>query len=152
MIITHFENLHRYDSLNPLFTKAFDWILSTDLASLKIGKIELEGKSLFANVQEYETRSVEESFFEAHRKYIDIQLLASGQEKIGWEKTEKLSEIEAYDSEKDFHKLSGKAAETVTIGGKTACILFPEDAHEPCLNATEGKKEKVKKICIKVAI
>ena len=152
MIIAQFEDLHRYDSLNPLFKKAFDWILSTDFSTLELGRVELQGKDLFANVQEYETRSVEESFFEAHRKYIDIQFLASGSEKIGWNQAKSLSELEAYNSESDFHKLSGESAQTVTIGGRTACILFPEDAHEPCLNAIEGKKEKVRKICMKVKI
>ena len=152
MIIAHFEDLHRYDSLNPLFKKAFDWILSTDFSKLEVGRVEIQGKDLFANVQEYETRSVEESFFEAHRNYIDIQFLASGSEKIGWNQAKSLSELEPYNSDSDFHKLSGIAEQTVTIGGKTACILFPEDAHEPCLNATEGKKEKVRKICMKVKI
>lgn len=152
MIIAQFEDLHRYDSLNPLFKKAFDWILSTDFSSLEIGRVELHGKDLFANIQEYETRSIEESFFEAHRNYIDIQLLACGSEKIGWNHVKNLSELEPYNPENDFHKLSGLAAETVTIGGKRLCILFPEDAHEPCLNAIEGKKEKVRKICMKVKI
>ena len=152
MIISQFEDLHRYDSLNPLFKRAFDWLLSTDFSKLPLGKNEIDGQKLFANVQEYETKSIEESFFEAHRKYIDIQFLVSGEENIGWAKTEALSELEAYNPENDFHKLSGTASQTVKISGKTACILFPEDAHEPCLNATEGKKEKVKKICMKVQI
>ena len=91
MIIAHFEDLHRYDSLNPLFKKAFDWILNTDFSKLEVGRVEIQGKDLFANVQEYETRSVEESFFEAHRNYIDIQLLASGNEKIGWNQAKILS-------------------------------------------------------------
>ena len=152
MILSQFSDLHRYDSLNPLFKKAFDWISSTDFSSLTLGKHEIAGADLFSNVQEYETRPVSESFFEAHRKFIDIQFLIEGSEKIGWASANHLSEIEAYDSESDFHKLSGAAEETVMLGEKIACILFPEDAHMPCLNAAEGKKAKVRKICMKVKV
>ena len=152
MIIAQFSDLHRYDSVNPLFKKAFDWILNTDFSSLALGKHEIQGAELFANVQEYETKSVEESFFEAHRKYIDIQFLIEGSENIGWAQTESLSELEAYNAETDFHKLSGTAQETVAIGGKVACVLFPEDAHMPCLIANGGTKAKVRKICMKIKV
>ena len=150
MVVSDFKNLHRYDSLNPLFKKAFDWIQNTNLISLSLGKHEIQGSDLFVNVQEYETNSIAESFFEAHRSYIDIQFLIEGSENIGWADTASLSELEPYNPETDFHKLSGKAKETVTIGGKIACILFPEDAHMPCLKASEGKKAKVRKICMKI--
>lgn len=151
MIVTDIQNLKRYSSLHPLFAKAFDWISSTDLSALKAGRVELEGKDLFANVQEYQTRPVEESFFEAHRRYIDIQFLASGSEKIACASVQSLSEIESYNEETDFHKLQGKGLHEVLLTPGVICILFPEDAHEPSL-VSAGSREAVKKICMKVRV
>ncbi|MCR4821638.1 MAG: YhcH/YjgK/YiaL family protein [Treponema sp.] len=152
MILAKFEDLHKYDSLNPLFKKAFNWILSTDLPALATGKVQIDGDRLFANVQEYQTKSESESFFEAHRSYIDIQFLISGNEKIAWAHLKNLSEEEPYNPESDFHKLKGKAEDVISIGGDSVCILFPQDAHMPCLNFEERKRESVRKICMKVKI
>ena len=151
MIVTNIQNLNRYLSLHPLFKKAFDWISSTDLAGLPVGKLVLEGDSLFANVQEYKTRPVEESFFEAHRRYIDIQFLAAGSEKIACAPVQSLSEIESYNEDTDFHKLQGKGTQEVLLLPGEICILFPEDGHEPCL-MTGSDRESVKKICMKVRV
>ena len=150
MIIAKFEDLHRYDSLNPLFKQAFDWMQKTDLKSLKAGKIELKGSDLFANVQEYKTKNLEEAFFEAHRTYIDIQFIIEGTENLGYAHISNLKEDEPYSLEKDFHKLKGNATQTVCLTPGTACILFPEDGHEPGLNAEDGIKKDVRKICMKV--
>ena len=102
MILSQFSDLHRYDSLNPLFKKAFDWISSTDFSSLTLGKHEIAGADLFSNVQEYETRPVSESFFEAHRKFIDIQFLIDGEEYIGYCPKSELIIDDGYDEQKDL--------------------------------------------------
>lgn len=152
MIVAKFEDLKRYESLNPLFPKAFEWILKTDLKKLEAGKIEIEGSDLFASISEYETKNLDEAFFETHRKYIDIQFMIEGGEKIGWAPATCLEELEPYAEENDFHKLKGTAKETVELVPEVACILFPEDGHEPCLNLCDGKKNHSKKVCMKVRV
>ena len=150
MVVLKLQEVKRYESLNPHFKAAFDWILSTDFKSLPIGKTEISGSDVFANVQEYETKPESEAFFETHQKYIDIQFLISGCEKIGWAHKNSLEEVEPYNADTDFHKLQGTSEQYVTLEPETACILFPEDGHAPCLNVEDGKKQKVRKICMKI--
>ncbi|MBU2512165.1 YhcH/YjgK/YiaL family protein, partial [bacterium] len=42
----------------------------------------LRGDDIFAQVTSYETRSTESAALETHRKYIDIQTILTGEEKI----------------------------------------------------------------------
>ena len=46
MIVDHLNQMHRYANLHPLFAKAFDYISTTDLASLEIGKFDIDGENL----------------------------------------------------------------------------------------------------------
>ena len=60
MILDSLENLRMYESLNPNFSKAIDFILNTDLAALPLGRNEICGDDVFANVMEVQPRTKEE--------------------------------------------------------------------------------------------
>lgn len=152
MIVTDISESSRYDSIHPLFKKAFDWIKRTDLPQLKEGKIELDGNKMYASVQKYNTKAVKDSAFEAHRKYIDIQLLVSGTEKVDYAAFSSLEEVEPYSAERDFHKLDGKAEQTVLLKKGNAVILFPEDGHRPCQHPDGKTATAVTKIVIKILL
>ncbi len=51
MIIDTLQNASKYTSLHPLFAKAFEYINSTDIANIEIGKYEIaEGlKAIFSD-------------------------------------------------------------------------------------------------------
>ncbi|MFH1308555.1 MAG: YhcH/YjgK/YiaL family protein [Patescibacteria group bacterium] len=68
---------------NPTLQKVIKYLKETDLLFLKIGRTKIEGDNIFLMVQEYETRPKEEKSAEQHKKYIDIQLILSGEEIIG---------------------------------------------------------------------
>jgi YhcH/YjgK/YiaL family protein len=72
----YYENPERWD-------KAFLFLSEQNLPKLEKGRYELESADLFVNVDEYVTRNEEDVLFEAHKKYADIQVLVSGEEKIG---------------------------------------------------------------------
>ena len=102
-------------------------------------------------VSEYETKLQNEHGYEAHRKYIDIQYLLKGEERIACLPIERLVETEPYDEEKDaaFYTADIKPQE-MTIGNGYFAIFFPQDGHMPQLCA--DKPMKVKKVVIKVEI
>ena len=81
MIIDNFKNCERYYSVNKRFKKSFDYISETDFEKLPCGRYEIEGKNLYVNVDEYETKLVSKP--EYHKSYIDIQFLVNGEEYIG---------------------------------------------------------------------
>lgn len=50
MVVDTLENLEKYASLNPLFAQAIEFLKSHDLQAMEIGKTELKGKDLLANI------------------------------------------------------------------------------------------------------
>ncbi len=80
----------------------------TDFSQMENGKYDLiEGKA-YAIVQEYTTKPEEDGKYEAHRKYVDIQFVAQGEEKLGRGALEDFEEISEYDEEKDIVFLAPK--------------------------------------------
>jgi YhcH/YjgK/YiaL family protein len=51
--------------------------------TLEPGVVEIEGRNIFAQVLDLTTKDLHENRPEVHRRYLDIQFLAWGEEKIG---------------------------------------------------------------------
>lgn len=103
-------------------------------------------------VSEYITKEVNEYGYEAHREYIDIQYLISGEEKILFLPLEYLKETKSYNAEQDaaFYEKATINPQEILIGNGYFAILFPQDGHMPQLNV--NKPEIVKKVVVKVRI
>jgi len=84
MIIDSLENSSRYECLHPRFKAALEFLKRPDIEATPIGRLELDGALLFALTQEYETKPIHDGKLEAHKKYIDIQFIVSGEEFIGY--------------------------------------------------------------------
>ncbi len=56
---------------------------TTDFRTLEPGVVEIDGKNTFAQIIDMTTRDAAENRPEVHRRYLDIQFLAWGEEKIG---------------------------------------------------------------------
>lgn len=138
----------QYFQNKEIWDLAFDFFKNEDLASLDTGKYFLKNDSLIVIVDEYKTKDMDETKFEAHEKYIDIQYLIKGEEKIGVTKLKNQKALIPYDETKDiaFYDISGNnyrlANEDVFF------IFFPEDAHRPCIKT--GPNATVKKIVFKI--
>ena len=85
MLTTNLELAEKYDYLSDKFKKAFAFLRETDLAALPVGRTEIDGDEVFANVQSYTTMTPEECAFESHLKYFDLQYVAEGEECFGYE-------------------------------------------------------------------
>lgn len=81
--------------------------------------------------QEGQTKSLREGSYEAHRTYIDVQLLTEGQEIILWDRLENMTEITPYDPQTDKQTLQGQGS-ILEMKPGMFCILFPSDAHTAC--------------------
>ena len=73
MLTTNITLAEKYDYLSDKFKKAFTFLRETDLASLPIGRTEIDGDEVYASVQSYTTMTVEECAFESHLEYFDVQ-------------------------------------------------------------------------------
>jgi biofilm protein TabA len=131
--------------------KALAYLQAADIRTLADGRYAIDGKQVYALVQSYATL-VSGGQFEAHRRYIDIQYIAMGAERMDWLPLEQLSITQAYQEEKDVCKGvdAGGLAVPVPVYAGQAAIFFPEDAHAPKLAL--GQPEPVRKIVIKIAL
>jgi YhcH/YjgK/YiaL family protein len=119
-----------------------------NVTQLAPSRIELDGDKVFAMIQHYETKPKEQGTWEAHRKYIDIQYVAEGQELMGYANLGHLQAGE-YDSEKDYLLLKGEGSYVLMKPG-TFVILTPQDAHIPQIAVNQP--QPVKKVVVKVAV
>ncbi len=148
MIYDTLANSPLYFPVHPEFKKVFKFITGRNLSKLALGRHEIGRNGTFALVQEYMTKDESEGFIECHRKYIDVQYVAAGREKVGIAAKSKCTEETKYDKEKDFQKLRGRT-DFITLEPAMFTVFFPEDGHMPCI--TSGKrKSKVRKIVFKV--
>lgn len=148
MIIDNIKNHERYSAIHNLYNKAFDYLLKTDFNKINDGKYEILGEECFAIVSRYKTRNVQESFLESHKKYIDIQFMAFGNEKLGYADIESLTNLN-YDEENDLQKHMGELG-FVDFSENQFAILYPNDVHMPGI--INEMSTPVLKVVIKVKV
>lgn len=142
-----------YGEMSAKLDKAFAWLRANDLKSIKPGqKIVIDGERINAQIQAYETLQPHETRFEAHRSYIDIQIVVSGREIIYWAPLAALTEIDTpYNYEKDavFFK-DPQVSVPLTLQEGDYAVFFPTDGHKP--RCVVAESEPVGKIVVKVAV
>lgn len=137
-----------------IIQKALDYLREHDFTQMADGKYPIAGDKCFANVQRYTTRPEKDCKPETHRKFVDIQFIAEGEEFMGWcPLSPDLEEEAPYDAERDvtFYKALVPDSSIVLSPGCFA-VLYPEDVHRPQASVVEDVPGKVTKVVVKVAI
>ena len=147
MIIDKIENSHLYKNISERINKSFEYIRITDLKNLPAGRYPIDGENIFALVSEYQTKPEQEGKLEAHKKYIDVQHVISGEELMGYAPLGGQKVLDPYKEENDIVFYTGDKSFTKVSEGMFA-IFFPEDVHMPGI--ASGKSSSVKKLVIKV--
>ena len=148
MIIDNLTNAEKYTSLHKDFKLVFDFLKTSNLAEMNCAKnIQIKGNQIFFNLDEYETKPTQK--LEAHKKYIDIQVVITGEEYMGYTNIENTTVTEEYDEKRDVMFLNGRV-DKVLATNKNFVIFYPEDAHMPALSVDEPKK--VKKAIFKISV
>jgi biofilm protein TabA len=152
MIVTNLSDIERYRGLGINLDKAIAWLLAGGWGGLPDGKLEIDGTNVFALVQHYDSKTIENCRFETHRKYVDIQMLVSGTEIMEVRPIDGLVVAESYKPDIELYAApEAGSVHAVLLAPGTAAILFPEDAHRPCI-AIGGIPVAVHKIVLKVAL
>jgi biofilm protein TabA len=145
MILDSLKNITASESLNPRFKQAFEYIKNNDLSKMEPGKVILDGDYLFISIMEIEGKLPEVAKMEAHKKYIDIQVVLVGQETMGWTAIENcIHEIDPYNADKDIIFYTDKPTTYLTVNPGEFAIFFPEDGHAPAIGSGLIKKAVVK--------
>lgn len=146
MIYDHLQNIDKYRKLGPGFDKGINFVIANQMKPLNPGRYEIDS-SVYAQVNEYETKEPEEAFIEAHQEFIDFQFLLEGSEDVVWAPLHRLEADEA-EPEKDLYKFNGDGKRYPLEAGYFM-ILFPTDAHMPGLTRHDIKKLN-KKLILKI--
>lgn len=135
--------------LNPkAWEAALKFLKESDFNAMELGRYELSDDGTYASIDEYTTK--DSSHFEAHKKYIDIQLLAKGKEYIyvtTYDKSKQTS-ISDFDSEKDIEFFDVESYVEKLLTTENFMVFFPSDAHQPCMSVDSN--EEVRKVVVKV--
>ncbi len=148
MVIDRIDNASQYVGLGPRIARALDYLRCTRLEALQAGRVDLDGDRVFALVSDYLTKPIELGRWEAHRRYLDLQSLGSGTERIGWAPLHRLRE-ESREEQRDLTWLYG-SGEFLTLRPGDFILLWPADGHMPGI-AVEAPAP-VKKIVVKIAV
>lgn len=132
--------------------KALDFLRATDFNALEPGVVEIDGKNIYAQIIDLTTRPAEENRPEVHRRYIDIQYLAWGEEKIGIAIDTGNNKVsESLLEQRDIIFLSPlRKRIIIKMTPGSYAIFFPQDVHRPgCILQTASE---IRKIVVKVAL
>ena len=135
--------------IQPIWNQALAW-LKTMPADVPLGIYELQGRDMYAWVQEYDTLPREQCRFESHHAYIDLQYTIHGSEAIDWHPRTGLQADGAFDHENDvqFYQVPVELVSSVVNSPGRFSIFFPCDAHRPKVRT--GATAQVKKLVIKI--
>lgn len=153
MIVTNLENLASQVAPTPAMTQSIAFLKTVVPDQLVDSRIDIDGDQAYAIVQSYHTVvPTAAPLYEAHRQYLDIQYVLSGEEVIGWAPLDQVDITKPYDSAIDalLGHVTDAVATRVKLTPGYLAVLYPTDAHCPRLALNESIP--VKKIVVKVAV
>jgi biofilm protein TabA len=145
VVIDTLDCASRYSALHPLFSRAFEFVAATQLATLPPSRIPLDGDRLVVSIDHVDGRGRNGARLEAHRRYIDIQVTIAGTEHIGWRPLADCRTPDgAFATERDVGFFADRPDSWVVVPERHFVIFFPEDAHAPLGGAGPLRKAVIK--------
>lgn len=141
------EFARQYAKNKTLWDKAFLFLKEHDLEKLTPGKYPIDSTEAYVSVTEGPSKEFDKTNWESHRRYIDLQYIARGKEKIGVAPVPQATVVKPYDEAKDVANYSSEGQYYIAEPG-TFFLFFPQDAHRPSI-LVDGYNT-VKKVVIKV--
>ncbi len=141
------EFYRQYHSNQAVWDKVFEFLKHQNLQTLAPGKYPIDGDNAYASITEGPSKEPADAKWESHRKYIDLQYVIKGEEKIEVTPIGAATITKPYDESKDV--INYTANGTYYIASPVSFFLFfPQDAHRP--NIKVDGYDVVKKLVIKI--
>ena len=150
MIYAKNQEALAYRGIHPNLDLALEHITPEFLASLRDGqRVGLQGDQVYCTRFTYETIPQEESFFEAHRRYLDIHIMVEGEERVDMNRPEDLKLTDAQEGN-DFYAYQGESWHSTVLKPGEFLVVFPGDAHRIKVQVDGPKtvSKAVFKVCI----
>ena len=146
MIFDQIQYAKKYATLGDRMAVALNYLAETDLAALPDGRQEIRADQVYALVVRYQTKPMTEGIWEAHHKYIDIQCVVQGRERIGVGRADDMTVTED-NPEQDYAFLQGQG-QFLTLSPGDFAVLMPHEPHMPSIVVDEPSA--VMKVVVKV--
>ncbi len=145
MILTALDNAQAYAALHPGFNAALAFLRTGDCATLPPGKHTIVGERLFVLIAADAGRGRAAAPLEAHRRYIDIQMVVDGIDTMGWRPIADCHKPRGqFDAAKDILFFDDEPTTWFDVAAGTLAVFFPNDAHAPLAGDGRPKKAVVK--------
>jgi len=151
MLVSSMKNYKNILNFFPQLDIVFDYINNNVNVKTADGKYNIT-KGIYAVIQTCQPKPKKEQVLEKHKKYIDLQLVLSGKEKIGWKFFDKKFKVlKRYNTKNDISFYSNKPDTFINLKKGDFAIFFPEDTHAP-LCCDKAVKKCIVKIPVKYLI
>ena len=147
MIFAKLTDAADYRGIHPRLDRVIDCLNEEFLNKVGTQTQKLEDDLLYVTRFDYETIPLEEAFFEAHKKYLDVHLMLQGEERVDISHPDVLT---LFDHEDDFYAYQGEAEQTLLLAPGSFLVVFPGDAHRIKVQV-EGP-ENVSKVVFKLLV
>ncbi len=133
-------DLKTYLGISKNLDFAIQFILSHDLLTIEPGKYAIENENISLIREDYEPRDIKKCYFEAHKKYLDIQIVLKGKEGFGYcyLNNPNLIVTDEYNDVKDVKKYNAKPEFVYEMTDGSFAIVFPEDVHMPKIKIVDN--------------
>ena len=147
MIHAKLRDAKDYLGIHPRLDRALELLTPEFLASVGTAQQNLEADALYVTRFDYETVAEAQSFFEAHRRYLDIHVMVEGCERVDLADPAGLTE---FTHQGDFWGYHGEAEQSLILKPGDFLVVFPGDAHR--LKIQLGDPARVSKVVFKVLV
>jgi len=149
MILAKNVNARDYLGIHPNLDLALERINEEFLSKLGEERVDVIPGEVWCTKFTYETVTDDESFFEAHEKFLDIHLMLQGDERVEVAPPAALEQFDAQ-PENDFYAYRGEGHYKMTLSPGDFLVVFPADAHKIKMQA--GGPCTVSKAVFKIKI
>jgi biofilm protein TabA len=143
------EFYKQYYNNKAVWDKVILFLKQTNLDTLSPGKHPIDGDNAYASVTEAASKELNKAGWESHKKYIDLQYVIKGKERIDVIDINKATVTNPYNEDKDAANYTAEGTSYIAEPG-TFFLFFPQDVHRP--NIKVAGYDVVKKMVIKIKV
>lgn len=145
MIIDSLSQIGRYRGLSSRLDAAIAFLQTADLDALPTGRTDIDGNFLYL-IKSHTVLVRDTMLWEAHKQYIDIQIILHGRERFGGGSCS----FGTYDESNDFYPCQDVEEFQFSLSAGQFAVFFPMEPHSPGNYSSKG--EASTKCIIKVAV
>ena len=149
MILARNGTARDYLGIHPNLDLALERINEAFFSKLGETRVDIVPGECWCTKFTYDTIPDDESFFEAHEKFLDIHIMLEGFERVEISSPDELTVFRS-EPENDFWGYRGEGRVKLTIGPGEFLAVWPDDAHK--IKMMVDHPETVTKAVFKVKI